>query len=507
MDEDPRPAYSPYLLITVPLQFKDGRTLHIAPHLLSQSPKLEAMYLENRLNFPDVCGDVGHVIIHYLYTGTYESLQPEYSGLIKAFATEFSTSVRAYNAAKTYRLPELAELARHEVERLGGRLQVSHVFDILQQVCPNPDAKDVWLGEFLKNRVKSFLRDGFLKPLQSRTAILHKTGIQRRTVPISHVLFKGMLELFRESEASLRTKAQDTFEVAAGDVPGFPLASRYLFAKPVVEPNLCVGELEGSLFEPGWVNKKKGGQVNPTTEVLEKNDPEDKSTQEIGTSRHEETERGYGSGGPLNEKEGKEQASPKTQQQVNRDLEQVEKEAGEQINQDTAKVAEEAIFAEEAAELARLIKARANSLWGLDESEELRLYLLHARAKEHASCKSGESVKGKRTKGEKDKKGKRNCDNNIVEVDPLFALTKNLLTVDLQAKDNNDKEDKDDLWVSHGQDESKGKQKMDRDSEPNDAAGQSSDNDSTFGLWQNTKLDDDGEYLKEEGWSFWPRQQ
>lgn len=498
---------SPYLLITVPLQFKDGRTLHIAPHLLSQSPKLQRMYLENRLNFHDVCGDVGHVIIHYLYTGTYESLQPEYSGLAKAFATEFSTSVRAYNAAETYRLPVLAELARREIERLGGRLQISHVFDILQQVCPNPDAKDLWLGEFLKNRLRSFLRDGFLKPFQSRTAIPQKTGIQRRTVPISHVLFKGMLELFRENEALLRPKAEDRFEVAAGNVPGFPLASKYFFANPVVEPNLFVGELEGSLSEPRWINQK-GGQVNPTPEVLEKSDSEDKSTQEIGTSRHEETEKGDGSVESLNEKEGKEQASPKTQQQVNRDIEQVEKGAGERINQDTAKDADEAIFAEEEAEIVRLIKARTNSLWGLEESDELRLYLLHARAKERAKgCKAGESVKGKGTKGEKDKNGKRNCDNNMVEVDPICALTRNLLSVNLQAKDNNDKEDKDDLWVSHDKDESKGKEKMDCDSEPNDPAGQSSDNDSTFGLWQNTKLDDEGEYLKEEGWSFWPRQQ
>ncbi|KAL6697520.1 hypothetical protein J3F84DRAFT_407121 [Trichoderma pleuroticola] len=418
MDDDTRPPFSPYIYPAIPVQFADGRTLYIQPHLLSQSYMLEAKYLDNRLNFPDVSSDVGHVIVHYLLTGSYQSLQPEYSGLIKAFATEFSTSIRAYNAAKAYALPNLAELAKAEVERLGEKLPVSHVFDTLRQICPNPDPDDVWLGEFLKSQLRSFLWVGFIKPPQSQTGTLHKT------VPISHVLFKSMLELFRENEVPLREKTHDGFEVAMGDDQGIPAASRYLFVKPAAESNLFVGELEGSLFQ----------------------------AQEIGTSQHGETEKGNGSVGPLNEKEGKEQAAPKTQQQVNREIQQLQKEAGEQTNQDTTKFIEEAaIIEEEATELVELVKARAYSLWGLDNLEDLRLHLLEARAKERAegqvSRKVEESVEGK---GIMDRNG----------------------------------------------------QKMDRDSESNAPGGHSSDHDSAFGTWEKTELDDDGEYLKEEGWSF-----
>ncbi|KKP05122.1 hypothetical protein THAR02_02781 [Trichoderma harzianum] len=476
MDEDLRPLYSPYMLITVPLQFADGRTLNIPPHLLSQSPKLEAMYQETRLKFPDVSDDVGHVIIHYLYTGTYQSLRPEYSELQKAIATEFSTSIRTYNAAETYELPNLAELAKAEIERLGEKLQVALVFDILREICPNPGAGDVWLSNFLKNRLKSFLRGGAMKPLQS------KTGIPHKTVPISHILFKGMLELYREQEESRLEKIHDTFEVAAGDCSGFPLplASSYSFAKPVVKSNMDIGELEGNISNPDnmwiphWFNMKQGRQVNTTPKVLEKNGSEDISTQDVGTCQYKKTEKGCGNMGPLNEKESKEQASPKTQQQANQEIEHAIETVEEKINQ-------EAAIAEEEAEIAQLVEARRHTIWGMDRSAELRLDILQARARERAKGqafrKAEESVKGKGIKSRISKKAKRNHDSNVVEVDPLSGPPENHLMTTQQTKGNNDKEDIVDTWVSLCKNASEGRQKMDRDSESNTP--------------QKTKLDED----------------
>lgn len=471
------------MLITVPLQFADGRTLNIPPHLLSQSPKLEAMYQETRLKFPDVSDDVGHVIIHYLYTGTYQSLRPEGSELQKALATEFSTSIRAHNAAETYELPNLAELAKVEIERLGEKLQVSLVFDILREVCPNPGTGDVWLSNFLKNRLKSFLRGGVMKPLQS------KTGIPHKTVPISHILFKGMLELFREQEESRLRKIHDTFEVAAGDCSGFPLASGYL-SKPAVMSNMNIGELEGNIFNPDnmwvppWLNKNKGGQVNTTPEVLENNGSEDISTQDVRTSQYEKTEKISGSVGQLNEDERKEQASPKTQQQVNQEIEHAIETVEEQINQGAA-------IAEEEAEIAQLVEARKHSLWGMDRSAELRLDLLQAKAKEKAegqvSRKAEESVNGKGIKDRRSKKCKRNHDNNTVEVHPLSGRPENHLMANQQTKGNNDKEDIVDIWVSLCKSASEGNQRMDRDSESNTPVGHSSDTDSTFSIWSLAK--------------------
>lgn len=467
------------MLITVPLQFADGRTLNIPPHLLSQSPKLDAMYQETRLKFPDVSDDVGHVMIHYLYTGTYQSLRPEGSEVQKALATEFSTSIRAYNAAETYELPNLAELAKAEIERLGEKLQVSLVFDILREVCPNPGTGDVWLNNFLKNRLKSFLRGGVMTPLQS------KMGIPHKTVPISHILFKGMLELFREQEESRLEKIHGTFEVAAGDCSGFPLASSHLFAKPVVMSNMNIGELEGNIFNPDnmwappWLNKNKGRQVNTTPEVLEKNGSEDISTQDVGTSQYGKTEKISGSVSQLNEDERKEQASPKTQQQVNQAIENAIETVEEQINQ-------EAAIAEEEAEIAQLVEARRHTIWGMDRSAELRLDLLQAKAQERAKRqafgKAEESVKGKGIKSRISKKAKRNHDSNVVEVDPLSGRPENHLMATQQTKGNNDKEDIVDRWVSLCKNASEEKQRMDRDSESNTPVGHSSDNDSTFSI-------------------------
>ncbi|KAL7948435.1 hypothetical protein V8C42DRAFT_362978 [Trichoderma barbatum] len=159
--------------------------------------------------------DAGHVLVHYLVTGTYLSLKPRLSSPQEEIAIEFSTSVRAYAVAKTYERPNLAEFAKAEVERLGERLHASLAFDLLRDAYSNPDGNYMWLTSYLKNRLNVFLKNGNMDPFVGETSAVCDN------VSMSSILFKSMFELLRENTVSLRLEFNGTSEKQTGDFHPF----------------------------------------------------------------------------------------------------------------------------------------------------------------------------------------------------------------------------------------------------------------------------------------------
>ncbi|KAL7930437.1 hypothetical protein V8C35DRAFT_283398 [Trichoderma chlorosporum] len=212
MDEDSRPETSPYAVPSVAMNFGGRCKLYISPHLLIQSHKLQALYLDNALLLLDVSHDAAHVLVHYLITGTYQCLKFKCSSPQQEVSAEFSTSVRVYTAAKTYALPDLAELAKAEIEKLGKMLRFPLASDLLRDAYSDPKSDDMWVISYLKNRLKAFLMDGLMEPAVRELAASHKA------VSISDILFETMLELFREKRDSPQEKAHVTIEKVAVDV-------------------------------------------------------------------------------------------------------------------------------------------------------------------------------------------------------------------------------------------------------------------------------------------------
>jgi hypothetical protein len=163
---------------------------------------LESMNLQNTLYLVDVSLDTGHVLVHYLFTGTYQSLKHKNSPFGEKMAAEFVTSVRVYTAAQNYTLPPLVELAKGEIERLGKGLQASLLFDLVRDAYPSPGTDDIWFNSYLKAQLKLFLESS-PKPLAGEI-----TG-ERNTMSISDILFRNILELFHENTALLHEKQKE----------------------------------------------------------------------------------------------------------------------------------------------------------------------------------------------------------------------------------------------------------------------------------------------------------
>ncbi|KFA64076.1 hypothetical protein S40285_06735 [Stachybotrys chlorohalonatus IBT 40285] len=192
-DADTRPESSPYEASVVKLRFKDGTELTVLDSLLRKSSSLPWLCSPGSyIPFEHVCKEVGHVLVHYLFTDKYQCLRPKGSSLDQRLADEFATSVQVYALARKYELPYLEELAKDEIKRLGERLSVSVVLDIVQSAYPEPTSDDLWLRNYLKSNLQSILKC----PAELLALSTPNTNLDK--VSISDLLFRGLVELVHD---------------------------------------------------------------------------------------------------------------------------------------------------------------------------------------------------------------------------------------------------------------------------------------------------------------------
>ncbi|KAK5993333.1 hypothetical protein PT974_06762 [Cladobotryum mycophilum] len=215
---DTRPEVSVYSAPSIMLRLQDGSHLYVPTRLLQEIPKLAHISEQGDYHL-DVLPDVGHVLAHYLFTKSYECLRPRGSTPHERLAREFTTSVRVYAAARTYELLDLEDLAKSEIDRLGDKLRTPLVFDLAQMACPNPSADDVWLTNYLKTRLRHLLEN-------PREPLDWGSPIEDRTLSISDILFRSMLELVYGHKISPRRRSNESSNETFNQVPEGPSSIR-----------------------------------------------------------------------------------------------------------------------------------------------------------------------------------------------------------------------------------------------------------------------------------------
>ena len=123
-----------------------GHKYYVPQHLL-QNPKWIAscsdpfMY-EPDIHLPDVDESTGHVLVHYLYTGAYQTLDNMKTSSAKEVTIEFKRVFLVYAMAKTYELAGLQQLAMHEMKHHSIKMKVFNVFKTLSKDFSKLQAKD-----------------------------------------------------------------------------------------------------------------------------------------------------------------------------------------------------------------------------------------------------------------------------------------------------------------------------------------------------------------------------
>lgn len=131
-------------------------TLHYS-HQAYESPSSSPFSSEKNNQFPtiwlsDVDEDVGHTLMHYLYTGHYQTLKlPSVWGVPKR-TIEYTRSVLVYRTALNYGLKPLEDLAKRYMEIFDQHI---HVFDIIRLARKHfPNVVDnKWYFDYLTERI------------------------------------------------------------------------------------------------------------------------------------------------------------------------------------------------------------------------------------------------------------------------------------------------------------------------------------------------------------------
>lgn len=97
--------------------------------------------------FPEIDDDVAHTLIHYLYTGDYQTLKPTPTS-----RTEYNTSLLAYHAGLHCGLVGLAELGKKYMRIFDSNVPLFDIISSGRKYFPRI-TEDAWFSEYLTTKV------------------------------------------------------------------------------------------------------------------------------------------------------------------------------------------------------------------------------------------------------------------------------------------------------------------------------------------------------------------
>ncbi|KAJ3554122.1 hypothetical protein NPX13_g10701 [Xylaria arbuscula] len=197
-EDDKRPDTSPFAGFTTQIYFREGPDFVVPTSLIRKCPKLvpeKARWPPSAIRLDDITASIAHVIFYYLLTGTYQSLRPKGTSSHERLGDELKTGVQSYNAARTYDLPELQELAKDEIQRLAQELPFPLVLNLLRNLHLDPYEREAWLDDYVQSGLKNLF--------QTPTAFLDLTAtqVENDVVSFSNIILKSLANLLSNESA------------------------------------------------------------------------------------------------------------------------------------------------------------------------------------------------------------------------------------------------------------------------------------------------------------------
>jgi hypothetical protein len=100
----------------------------------------------------DVDEDLGHTVMHYLYTGDYQTVKPPSTCELSRRAMEYTRSVLAYRAAVSHGLDGLAEHAMRYMQVFDNDVSIIDTISLGRKIFPRI-SEDPWFSEYLTDKI------------------------------------------------------------------------------------------------------------------------------------------------------------------------------------------------------------------------------------------------------------------------------------------------------------------------------------------------------------------
>ncbi|KAL9101670.1 MAG: hypothetical protein Q9163_003091 [Psora crenata] len=158
--KDDRPLSSPYISPAYTLSIgSKGTKYTVLEESLYQCSEWASICKSNpedrTIRLPEFEDDIGHTLVHYLYTSTYQTLkEPRVSSRVER-AIEHDRSVFVYCAARKYGLGGLEVLAKNNIEKFDNDISIFDFLDTAQEVYPKLPDDEIWFPKYFENKVKA----------------------------------------------------------------------------------------------------------------------------------------------------------------------------------------------------------------------------------------------------------------------------------------------------------------------------------------------------------------
>jgi hypothetical protein len=204
----------PYASGTCAVYFASEGPLHIPSSLLDENLKQAAQFRDDDSSHPlselwldEIKLNAGHVISHYLVTGTYQRLQPQEKEYEKRVSAELATAIRVYVATDSLTLPALREMARVEIVHLGEYLNLPALIKVMEEAALSFDANP-GIATYVQSRVLSYSQDEIIHGSDKADETLDAVGVPDS---LSKVLLRSIL-LAKASED--RQKKEPNYQLS-----------------------------------------------------------------------------------------------------------------------------------------------------------------------------------------------------------------------------------------------------------------------------------------------------
>lgn len=166
-------------------------TYYVPWHLL-RSTTWEEVPAGEHISLPFLSKAVGHTIVHYLYTGEYQTLS-EIESITQTPQSQFEHAFLVYMASLDHDLSGLEELAMLKMEKYSLSMDLKTVVDVTRNNLDKEMKPSPWLQAFLKER----LQNDFQKDHTVFADEAFYSGLCQESILNGHVM-RYMVELLTE---------------------------------------------------------------------------------------------------------------------------------------------------------------------------------------------------------------------------------------------------------------------------------------------------------------------
>lgn len=145
-------ACSPYACGPIAIDVGPGFATYWVPKHLLSSPKWSTIDAGGIICLLGVSAATGHTLVHYLYTGTYQALEPKGEDSELPALIKFKQAFLVFVLASAYELQDLERLAKEQIEIHGSHMTLVEILETVKNEFSGTDRS--WFHEYLRARVE-----------------------------------------------------------------------------------------------------------------------------------------------------------------------------------------------------------------------------------------------------------------------------------------------------------------------------------------------------------------